>query len=199
MRSQIPGDVDVLLEKTEIEALGVDVADFANVAGVDDLGNLQDGLGIDEGVPYHQRKAALVGQFDQFLAFRGRGSHRLFDQHMLAGEQGGFGEGKVEADGRGHHDGIDLRILEQLVGVIHRFHSGVEGQHVTAAGFLPVAHGLQPAVGETVEIADQVGTPITAADHAHGQFFRTFFVGEAVMFHGSIHVWGVEGEIMRLN
>ena len=171
VRSQVPGNIDILLEETEVEALGVDVADFANVPGVDDLGNFQDRLRIDEGVSHHQGQAPLVGQFDQLLALSGRGCHGLFDQHVLAGEQSRFGERVMEADGSGHHDGVDLRILEQLVGIIHGFHARIEGQHVAAAGFFPVAHRLQPAVSEIVEIADQVGTPITAADHAHGQFF----------------------------
>src|SRR4029450_3741227 len=53
VRRQIPRDVDVLLEKSQIETPEIDVTDFAEISGLDDLGNLLDRRGIEKSVIEH--------------------------------------------------------------------------------------------------------------------------------------------------
>src|SRR5581483_6873893 len=48
VRSQIPRDINVLLEQSQIETPAIDIADFAQVSGLNDLGNLLHRRGVEK-------------------------------------------------------------------------------------------------------------------------------------------------------
>src|SRR5207249_11102031 len=67
--SEVPGNVDVFLKKTEIETPAIDVTDVADVARLDDFNDLPHGRRIEKGVIHHQDKSVLLGNLDQLLTF----------------------------------------------------------------------------------------------------------------------------------
>ena len=56
MRREVPDHADVLLVQAEVDALGGDEVDVAQLAGVDDLLDLAHGRAEDEGVADHERE-----------------------------------------------------------------------------------------------------------------------------------------------
>ena len=88
---EIPGDIDVFLEEAQVEASGVDTAEFADGAGLDDFGNFSNGGGVEESVTNHEDEAQALGDVDEFFAFGGRSGHGFFDEGMFSREETGFG------------------------------------------------------------------------------------------------------------
>jgi hypothetical protein len=54
MRSKVPSDVDVFLEKTQVKAAGRDIPDITQVTRIDDLLNSSHGGRIEESMADHQ-------------------------------------------------------------------------------------------------------------------------------------------------
>ena len=72
VRSQIPDDVYVVLEQPEIDPHRVIVEELAERAVVNQLADLANCAGKQEGMIHHDPQVLLVRQFDQFLRL-GRG------------------------------------------------------------------------------------------------------------------------------
>ena len=70
-------------------------------------------------------------------------------------------------DGRGHDHRIHPNTVEQMLKVGHRFNVRIKGSHVLQPGFTEIAHRFKIAVGQSLEVASQIGTPITASDDTH--------------------------------
>ena len=105
---QVPQDVDVLLEQTEIDADGIVVVDLAELARLGELFHLANRAGVDEGVAHHQHEVAGLRLVDQTAGFVAARRDRLFDQHVLAGAQRRQRQIEVRLDGRRDDDGIDI-------------------------------------------------------------------------------------------
>ncbi len=69
MGSQIPGNIDVFLKKPKIQPPRANVADFSDVASLDNFLDFSDRRRIKEGMPHHQHQSLFLRNFDQFLAF----------------------------------------------------------------------------------------------------------------------------------
>ena len=69
MRRQIPDDIDILLEESQIETASVDVANIADITGADYIAYLFDRRRIEKGMATHENNAFFVGDLDQLLAF----------------------------------------------------------------------------------------------------------------------------------
>src|SRR6185437_352602 len=69
VRSEVPGNIDVLLKKAQVQAARTDITDVANVATINDLFDLSDGWRIQKGVAYHQNEPLLLGNMNKFFAF----------------------------------------------------------------------------------------------------------------------------------
>jgi hypothetical protein len=111
-----------------------------------------------------------VGKFDQFFAFRGACGERFLDQHVLAGEKGGFGEPMMEADCRGDDDGIQLGVGEELVEILIAGDPMIEAAYFLEPIGVDVADGLQSAVAECGEVADKIGSPVATTDDPDARF-----------------------------
>ena len=99
MRSEVPDDVDVVLEEAEVDAGGVVIIKLAENALVDHLANFADGAGEEEGVIDHDLQLFGGGEIDELGGLgRGRGEG-LFDEDVFAVFEGGFGELEVGPDG----------------------------------------------------------------------------------------------------
>jgi hypothetical protein len=114
VRSEIPCDIDISLEESQIETTRVDVTDFTDIAGADDLPDLLNRGGIEEGMTDHEHKASTLRELDQLLALRRGRSHRLLNESVLAGQQAFLGQSKVVLHGRGNRNGVQSGYPEKL-------------------------------------------------------------------------------------
>src|SRR4029077_9291677 len=92
MRRQIPRDINVLLEQSQIETPAIDIADLTQISGLNDLGNLLHWRRVEKSVIEHQNQAVAIGDFDQFLALGGRRGHRFFNERMLTCKESCLGQ-----------------------------------------------------------------------------------------------------------
>src|SRR5450432_4445377 len=92
VRSEIPSHVNVSLEEAQVQTARIDVADFADVAGANDLPDLLHRGGIEKRVADHQHNASAFRDLDQLLTLRRGGGHRLLNKGVFAGQQACFGQ-----------------------------------------------------------------------------------------------------------
>ena len=71
--------------------------------------------GVLEGVSYHEGAIDRPGQSRELNAFRARAGHRLFDEHMLTGQQTLLDELKVGGDRGGDGDGVNVGIVDHVI------------------------------------------------------------------------------------
>ena len=73
----------------------------------------------------------------------------------------------MKSDGRRDDDGIQLRILNQVFKATRGLDGGIQLLHVAEPGFAEIANRLKTTTPQVIEVADQVGAPIAAANHAN--------------------------------
>src|SRR4029077_13847907 len=100
----VPGYIDVLLKQAQVEPPRIDVADLANVSGLDNLSDLTHRSRIEKCMANHQYQALGLSNFYQFLTLRRGGCHRLLDKSMFTCKQAGLGQSIVMLDRRCHDD-----------------------------------------------------------------------------------------------
>ena len=106
-----------------------------------------------------------LGQADQLLGLALGGGHRLLDEDVLAGSQGGGGQRPVGADRRGDGHRLDGGVGQQRSG--SRASAWPSGQRRTGrgqGGLVLVAQGHDGAGRAGGEVADEVRAPVAAAD-----------------------------------
>jgi hypothetical protein len=64
VRRQIPSDINVFLEQSQIETPAIDIADFTYISGLNDLGDLLHRRRVKKSVIEHQNQTVAVGDFD---------------------------------------------------------------------------------------------------------------------------------------
>ena len=115
MRTEAPERVLVGAELAEVEALGVQVVDVAEVALFDQVGELADPGVATEQVPDHQGQVALGGQGHDALSQGRVLGQRLLDEAVLARLQRPDRQVPVGRDGRRDRHRLQLGVREQLV------------------------------------------------------------------------------------
>src|SRR5579863_6226202 len=108
MRSQIPQDVAVMLEQSQVYASGVVIEELAQRPLVDQLLDPLDGSGEQEGVIDHDREVLLRRKIDQFLTLGGGACEGLLHKNMLPVFEGTLRQFVVGPDRRHHGDRINL-------------------------------------------------------------------------------------------
>ena len=119
MGREVPKRVDVLPDLAEVQALGVDVTDVAELAGVDVVLDLPDRRVEQEDVPDHERRRSSGRQLDQVLTLGARHRQRLLDEDVLSGQEGPSGERVMGDDRGGDDDSVDVVVGEHVVEVGH--------------------------------------------------------------------------------
>ena len=114
VRRQVPGDIDVLLKKPQVQAARTDVSNVTDVTAIHDFFDLPDRRRIKECVTDHQNQPFFVGDLDQLFALFGRGRHRLFNESVLAGQQTGFRHRVMGSDRRRDNYGVESGAVEQM-------------------------------------------------------------------------------------
>src|SRR5206468_6319416 len=64
VRRQVPGDIDVLLEQSQVETPTINIADLAQISGLNTLGNLLHRRRVEKRVIEHQDQTVTLGDFD---------------------------------------------------------------------------------------------------------------------------------------
>src|SRR5579875_2661966 len=164
---QVPGDVDVALEQTQVGAHGADVEDVAQLAAANDLADFQDRCAVLEGVADHQRDAALARHGAQPMGRGRRSGKRLFDQGGFARRQAAAGDIEMRADGSRHDYRLDSGIAQYVVEFGGGFDGGVEILDVCQTLMAEVAADHPPGALHLVEIAGPIRAPVAQSDHRH--------------------------------
>ena len=84
VRREIPQGIDVGPDSTEVQPLTVDIANLAQLAGVEQLLHIPDRGVVDERMAHHDYEIALLSQFGQFIHLGNFGRERLLDKNVLA-------------------------------------------------------------------------------------------------------------------
>ena len=92
------------------------------------------------------------------------GGERLLHQHVLAGAQRGHGDRQVGAGGGGDRHRADPLVGEDRVKVGGDLHGGVSAEDPLRTGDIEVAEPVQPELRRGLEVAHEVGAPVTGAD-----------------------------------
>ena len=77
----------------------------------------------------------------------------------------------MKGDWGGDDHSMDGGVVEDAAIIGEGFGEGVEGVKMVKAVLVEVADGFDVAAWERIEIADEVWAPVTATDHADGNFF----------------------------
>src|ERR1700726_3889029 len=72
---------------------------------------------------------------------------------------------------RGYDNCIDTSAIEHVPEVCHTLDIGIQTFHVLEAYLIEVAHRLKIAIRQAFEVANEIGTPISASNHAHNNWF----------------------------
>ena len=108
MRSKIPQHVDIVLEESEVNARGIVVIQLAQSSFAEQLRDLPDRTGKQEGVIHHDPQVFLDGNIDQLLALRHVAGERLLDKHMFAVFQSSLGQFVVGPYRSNDGNGVDV-------------------------------------------------------------------------------------------
>ncbi len=161
---QVPDDVDVVLEEPQVDPDRVVEEELAQLARVDDLLDLLDGAGEEEGVVDHDPEVLLGGEVDELPGLGARRGERLLDEDVLSREERRLGHLVMGEDRRDDGHGVDVRGPDEVQRVFQSLDEGklVLGQGQALLGDVADRDELGP--GRGVEIPGHVGPPIAVSD-----------------------------------
>ena len=115
MRAEAPERILVGAQLAEIEAVRVDVADLAELAARDDVGEPAHPRVVLEQVSDHQDAAVALSRRDRRLCVTHRLREGLLDEAVLASVQHANRELSMRRHRRREHHTVELGVGEQLV------------------------------------------------------------------------------------
>ena len=157
-----PERVLVRADDPEVDAVAVDAEHVAELAGVDQLLQLQHARVVEQQVARHQHAVCARRERDQLVHLDRAHRGRLLDEDVLAGLECPLGERVVGRHGRRDHDGVERVVGEQVVDLGRRARVRVPRGHRLELGAVEVADPGQ--VGEVVEVAGEVRAPVVEPD-----------------------------------
>ena len=164
VRRQVPDDIDVVLEESEIDARGIVIEDLSEDALIDHLADFAHGTGEQEGVIDHDLQLFAGRQIDQLGGFgRGR-SERFLDEYMFAVFERGFGELEVGPNGGDDGDCVDVRGPDDLGSVAGDQDPRVRFSGPFLRGGIGIANGGQLTAVGGLKVPRHHGAPVTIAD-----------------------------------
>src|SRR4051812_1173115 len=160
---QGPQRVLVRAQLAEVETVGVHVADVAELAGVGKLLELLDSRVVLEQVPHHQHAIRGAGGLHCQLGLVHRLPERLLDEAVLADAEHPGRQLRVRRHGGGHHHGLQLGVAQKLVEVRGHLSAGELRRPALASLARWIADPGQLRLGQPVEVASEVGSPVAEA------------------------------------
>ena len=107
-------------------------------------------------------------QFNQFLGLSGTGSKRLFNEDVLAVLQSGLGQLVVSPNRSNYGDRIDFRRTKDFVRIGYRFEFRDIALRARARAAGLLSHTICDGGRiQTMQIADNIWTPITVTNHSN--------------------------------
>jgi hypothetical protein len=163
--AEAPQRVLVGAQLTEVEAVGVDVVDVAELAAAhDQLGERAHPGVVLEQVADHQQRPALGG-VERTLGVGDRLRERLLDEAVLAGLAARAPRGR-----RGSAPGVASRTPSRVGSPstsssesVKRVWRNVDSRRARTSG-LASAAPAEPGAGDRVDVAGEVGAPVAEAD-----------------------------------
>jgi hypothetical protein len=169
VRREVPEHAAIGRGARRIGPLGCDAHDLAQVAAGHQLGEPPHDRVIDVHVPDHQRLTACRRKDREVLGRRQARRQRLFDQDVLAREQGPAGELEVSGRRRGHDDDLDVGSVEHAIQGGRRLDAGTGGGHGCRPRLRADAHGTQRRTIDGVERTREIRTPMSVPDQGNSQ------------------------------
>jgi len=166
MGSEVPDDVDIMLEQSEVDADAVDEVEISEFPLLQEFLHFPHGAAEEERMIDHEDAAGLFGGVDHGFGVGDVGSEWFFDEDMFSGGEGGECEWCMGADGCGDGDGVDFGIREQLIGGIEAADGWIPGKDFAESLGVAVANRDEMGGGAVVEVPDEVGSPVTGADNS---------------------------------
>ena len=86
-------------------------------------------------------------------------------------------------DRRCNDNRIEADSVEHMIKIRHALDVRIQATHVLQTCFADVAHRPEMTVGQPFEVANQIGSPISAANNAHKDwFFHNNTIGRSEVF-----------------
>src|ERR1051326_1473821 len=174
MGRQVPCHIDVLLVESQIKSACRDILDFSEVPGIHDFLDFLHNGRIKESMPDHQDQSLLLGNLNQFFAFARRCGHRFLNERMFARQQTRLGHRVMQSNGRRDHDCIQSSPVEQVVEIPLAFYIRIQRSEMFKPLLAEVAHHFEAALGKRLEIANEIGSPISTADDTDYDLFSRY-------------------------
>ena len=86
-----------------------------------------------EGMANHQDQAVFLGEGDEFFTLSHGAGQRFFDENMFACQQSGLGHFVVKTNRGCHYDGVQFRVLKQIIKLIRCRNIAMQLAHVFQA------------------------------------------------------------------
>ena len=169
VRAERPERVLVGAQLPEVEPVGVDVVDVAELAGGRDLLELGHARVVLEQVADHQGPARPLGGGDGPLGLLDGLRERLLDEAVLARVEHALGQRAVGRHRRGEHDRVERVVGQQVVEVRGEAGAGEARRPALAGGLGGVAAPRQLAARDAREVAGEVRAPVAEAGDADPQ------------------------------
>lgn len=170
MRSEIPENVDVMLEQPQVDAGGIVVIQPSQSSLSEQLGNFSYRAGKEEGVIHHDPEVFLDGQIDELLTLRNVAGEGFFDEDMLAIFKSGLGQLIVGPHRSDDGNGIDVGRSDDLHRVRGDVHAGISFVGALLRRGTHLRDGPNLGTLQAGKVPDHIGSPITVADYTevHG-------------------------------
>src|SRR5439155_7476887 len=106
VRSKIPQSIYVRPDAPQVEPLAVDVADFPQLTGVEQLFHVANGGIVNKSVTGHDHQTTFLCERSQFIHFSYCGGQELLHKHILASQQGVSRQFKMSTRRRSDDDSV---------------------------------------------------------------------------------------------
>ncbi len=116
-------------------------------------------------VDHHAAGAHCQGM--EPLRIRQGRAHRLFKQYVLASFECGCGQLEVRSGGRGDHDGIDVRPIQDIHRIGHQCERAVQICEMTPPILRGISGGHNLGAAHLAEDAHVIRSPVTQPDDAN--------------------------------
>src|ERR1035437_2468444 len=160
MRREVPENVDIVLEKAEIDAGGIVVIEISKSSFVEQLGDFLYSGSEKEGMVYHDLEIFLQSKVDQFLPLRGITGKRLLNEYVLTILQCSLCQPVVSPNRRDDGNGVNLTRQNHLSGV--RSYSDSRISHLCAleCDWADVGNRGQMSIFKAHKVSRDVRPPV---------------------------------------
>ena len=129
MRREAPKNVFFGANLANVQTVGVHVLHASNITAGDQLFQLEDGRMVLQNVPDHQDPALTSSQVDEVCPIGSLQCQWLFNEDILAGQQGTPSHLEVRCRWSGQHNCVDTAQLKHFRVIPCEAHAGVLLQH----------------------------------------------------------------------